>query len=86
MTGKQAAQGLWQSIIDMGVKGVSLQSLELEEMGDSAVERGAATIDIQGEGGQTMQASAKFIVLWRRQSDGAWKWHWDCFNFDAPLG
>jgi len=86
LTGKQAAQGLWQSIIDMGVKGISLQTLELEEMGDAAIERGAATIDIQGEGGQTMQASAKFIVLWRRQSDGAWKWHWDCFNFDAPLG
>ena len=86
MTGKQAAQGLWQSIIDMGVKGISLQTLELEEMGDRAVERGAATIDIQGEGGQTTQASAKFIVLWRRQADGTWKWHWDCFNFDAPLG
>jgi len=86
LTGKQAAQGLWQSIIDMGVKGISLQTLELEEMGDGAVERGAATIDIQGEGGQTIQASAKFIVLWRRQADGAWKWHWDCFNFDAPLG
>ena len=86
LTGKQAAQGLWQSIIDMGVKGISLQTLELEEMGDRAVERGAATIDIQGEGGQTMQASAKFIVLWRRPADGAWKWHWDCFHFDAPLG
>ena len=86
LTGKQAAQSLWQGIIDMGVKGVSLQTLELIEMGDQAVERGAATIDIQGEGGQTIQASAKFIVLWRRQADGAWKWHWDCFNFDAPMG
>ncbi len=86
LTGKQAAQSLWQGIIDMGVKGVSLQTLELEEMGDQAVERGAATIDIQGEGGQTIQASAKFIVLWRRQADGSWKWHWDCFNFDAPMG
>ncbi len=86
LTGKQAAQELWQSFINMGVKGVSLPRLELEEMGDRAVERGAATIDIQGEGGQTMQASGKFIVLWRRQTDGTWKWHWDCFNFDAPLG
>ena len=86
MTGKQAAQGLWQSIIDMGVKGISLQTLELEEMGDRAVERGAFTIDIQGEGGQTMQASGKYIVFWRRQADGAWKWHWDCWNLDAPMG
>ena len=86
LTGKQAAQGLWQGILDMGVKGVSLQTLELEEMGDIAVERGAATIDIQGEVGQTIQASAKFIVMWKLQADGTWKWHWDCFNFDAPMG
>ncbi len=85
LTGKQAAQAMWQSFIDMGVKRVSLQTLELEEMGDRAVERGAATVDIQGEGGQAIQASGKFIVLWSRQADGAWKWHWDCFNFDAPM-
>lgn len=86
LTGKQAAQEMWQSFINMGVKRVSLQTLELEEMGDMAVDRGAATVDIQGEGGETMQASGKYIVLWKRQADGAWKWHWDCFNFDAPLG
>ncbi len=86
LTGRQAGQEVWQSIINMGVKGVSLQTLELEEMGDTAVERGAATVQIQGEGGQTMEASAKFIILWKRQADGAWKWHWDCWNFDAPLG
>ena len=86
LTGKEAAQALWQGIIDMGVKGVSLHTLELEEMGDRAVERGAATIEIQGDGGETIQASAKFIVMWKLQADGSWKWHWDCFNFDAPLG
>ena len=86
LSGKQAAQSLWQGIIDMGVKGVSLHTLERVEMGDQAVERGAATVDIQGEGGQTVQATAKFVVLWKRQADGAWKWHWDCFNFDAPMG
>ena len=86
LTGKQAAQRLWQSFIDMGVKSVSLQTLDLEDMGDQAIERGAVTVDIQGEGGQTTQALGKFIVLWKRQADGAWKWHWDCFNFDAPMG
>ncbi len=86
LTGRQAGQEVWQSVINMGVKRVSLQTLEMEEMGDTAVERGAATVQIQGEGGQTMEASAKFIVLWKRQADGAWKWHWDCWNFDAHLG
>ncbi len=86
LMGRQAGQEVWQSIINIGVKGISMKTLELEEMGDTAVERGAATVQIQGEGGQTVEASAKFIVLWKRQADGAWKWHWDCWNFDAPLG
>ena len=86
LTGRQAAQEYWQGVISMGAKSASLQTLELEEMGDRAVERGAATMDIQLEGGQTVQASAKYLVLWRRQADGTWKWDWDCFNFDAPMG
>ena len=86
LTGRQAGQEVWQSVIDMGVKSISLQTLELEEMGDTAVERGSATVRIQGEGGETIEASAKFILLWKRQADGAWKWHWDCWNFDAPMG
>ena len=47
---------------------------------------GAATLDIQTEGGETVQAEAKFVVVWKRQADGSWKWDTDCFNFDAPLG
>ncbi len=86
LTGRQAGQEVWQGIINLGVKSVSLQTLELEEMGDTAVERGAATVRIQGEGGEMIEAAAKFIVLWKRQADGAWKWHWDCWNFDAHMG
>ena len=87
VTGRQSAQDLWQGVIDMGVKGVSLQTQELEELGvDRAVERGVGTLDIQTESGQTVQASAKFIVVWKRQADGSWKWDWDCWNMDAPMG
>ena len=87
VTGRQPGQEVRQGAIDMGVKRVSLQTLELEEYGDDrAVERGAATLEIQTEGGQTVQASAKFIVVWKRQADGSWKWDWDCWNMDAPMG
>ncbi len=87
VTGRQAAQEVWQGAIDMGVKGASLQTLDLEELGDDrALERGAATLQIQTEGGQTVQASAKFIVVWKRQADGSWEWDWDCWNMDAPMG
>ena len=86
LTGKQAAQGYWQAVMDMGIKSVALQTMDLEDHGDTAIERGAATLDIQAEEGKTIQATAKFVVIWKRQDDGAWKWDVDCFNFDAPMG
>lgn len=70
----------------MGVKSATLRTLDLEEMGNTAVETGAATLNIQTDGGDEAQAEAKFVVIWKRQADGAWKWDTDCFNFDAPLG
>ncbi len=87
VTGREAGQAVWQGAIDLGAKGVRLQTLDLEELGpDRAIERGAGTLEIQTEGGETVQASAKFIVVWKRQADGSWKWDWDCWNMDAPIG
>ncbi len=86
ITGAKNIQGYWQAVMDMGGKSVTLRTLNLDELGDTAVETGAATLNIQTESGDTVQAEAKFIVVWKRQADGAWKWDLDCFNFDAPLG
>ncbi len=87
VTGREAGQAVWQGAIDMGAKGVTLQTLDLDELGpDRAIERGTGTLEIQTEDGQTVQASAKFIVVWKRQANGSWKWDWDCWNMDAPMG
>ena len=86
MTGRESAQGYWQAVLDMGVTGIKLETLSLEEFGDTAVEVGTGTLDIKGEDGQTVQAYGKFVLIWKHQSDGSWKWDVDCFNFDAPLG
>ena len=86
VTGREATQGYWQAILDMGAKKLILRTTDLEEMGDNAVETGSATLTIQPENGDTMEVEAKFLVLWKRQADGSWQLHHDCFNFDAPLG
>lgn len=86
MTGREAAQGYWQAVLDMGITGLKLETQSLEDFGETAIERGSATLDIKGEDGETTQATAKFVVIWKHQSDGSWKWDVDCFNFDAPMG
>ena len=85
-SGAEGIQAYWQAVIDMGVKSMALSTAELEDMGDTAVDTGTATLVIQTEDGQTVEAEGKFIVVWKQQSDGSWKLHNDCFNFDAPMG
>ena len=81
ITGREAIQGYWQAVMDMGIKSVSLRTIELEEMGDTAVETGAISLTI----GDSTKAEAKFVMIWKRGADGSWKYDTDCFNFDAPL-
>ena len=86
ITGAEGIEGYWQGVLDMGAKSIILRRIELEKMGEIAVETGDATLVLQGEDGGTIEAAAKFIVVWKQQADGEWKLHNDCFNFDAPMG
>ena len=75
ITGKTAIQGFWQVLLDMGLK-ATLETVELETHGDTAIEVGKFTL--QGEGGQTVD-EGKYLVVWK-QADGQWKLHRDIFN------
>jgi ketosteroid isomerase-like protein len=66
--------------MDMGVKGVTLETVELELYGEIATEVGKAIL--RGEGGAVLD-TLKFIVVWQ-QEDGKWKWHRDIWNSDSP--
>lgn len=80
VTGRAAIQGVWQSVMDMGIKGAKLETVELEGVGDTAVEVGVYTLS--GEGGQVMDRG-KFIVIWKEEG-GQWKLHRDIWNSSMP--
>lgn len=74
--GQEAIQAFMQIAMQNGVQGVQLESLEVEEHGDIAVEMGryaflGAEAQILDEG--------KYLVLWKQVS-GQWKLHRDIFN------
>lgn len=75
-----ALQNFWQAVMDMGIKSVKLETLELEPCGDMAYEVGQATL-MGGDGG--VIDVAKFVVVWK-QEDGQWKWHRDIWNSNTP--
>ena len=48
VTGKQAIQATFQAFMDMGIKAIKLETVEVEEYGDTASEVGRYTLEGQG--------------------------------------
>lgn len=82
VTGKANIQGFWEGAAKaLGIKHVSMNTVNLEFIDDTAIEQGEYTLNL-AEG----EDHGKFIVVWKHQPDGAWKWQLDIFNSDlAPV-
>ncbi len=74
MTG-QDIQTYWQGVIDMGVTG-RLETVSLEEREDLAVEEGRYRMQV----GSDIVDTGKYVVVHRRQPDGAWRIAVDIWN------
>jgi uncharacterized protein (TIGR02246 family) len=80
VTGQEAVQGFWQAVLDMGVKEAELSTIEVEGLGDTAIEISQFTL--YGAESQLVD-KGKYIVVWKRE-DGGWKLHRDIFNSSMP--
>ncbi len=81
VSGHVALAALWQGVLDMGITGATLETVELEHMGEHAHEVGRYTLKV--EDGAVVD-EGKYIVIWRRLPSGAWKWHRDIWNSSRP--
>ncbi len=79
-TGRQAIQQIWQGAFDAGLKDARLESVEVDDHGDTAIEIGRYTL-FAGEN-QTAD-EGKYIVIWKRQG-GTWRLHRDIWNSSRP--
>jgi uncharacterized protein (TIGR02246 family) len=64
---------------------MSITPLEISVVGDWAYSRGVFTQDMTAK--ETKKAShfeGKFLTIFKRQDDGAWKIYRDCFNSNLP--
>ena len=78
--GRQAIQATFQGLLDMGIKGIKLETIEVEVLGDSASEVGRYILE--AEGGQVAD-QGKFLVIWKQEA-GQWKLHRDMINTSMP--
>ena len=74
--GKQEIKEYWQAAIDMGIKSIKLDIIEIERHEDTVIE--VSKYMLSSEDGQVID-SGKGIVIWKN-TDGAWKLHRDIWN------
>jgi uncharacterized protein (TIGR02246 family) len=73
--GRESIKQMWASVAQqMGLKEVRLETLDLEQAGDTAYEAGEATLTHSGG-----TATVKFVVVWK-MADGQWRLHRDIWN------
>ena len=81
--GREAIAEAWKGVIGPGGNSIRVDVGEVVENGDWAYEVGSFTASAPD--GSVLNAG-KYIVIWQRQANGAWKTHRDIFNWDIPPG
>ncbi len=83
VTGREALAGLWQAVFGMGIVGATLETVELEQLGNHAYEVGKYTLKAT-DGSEVDRG--KYVVIWQCLPGGEWKWHRDIWNSSVPAG
>lgn len=74
--GRQAIEAYWQAGIEMGLKQIKLEFVELELHGDTAIEMSRYTLSA-ADGSVIDQG--KGVAIWKK-IDGNWKMHRDIWT------
>jgi uncharacterized protein (TIGR02246 family) len=84
VTGGAAIRGFWSDFFSLpGFAGsVALKSVEVARSGDLAYETGTYEMTLNDAKGKPTKSTGKYLVVWKKQSDGKWKAHADFFNAD----
>jgi ketosteroid isomerase-like protein len=76
----------WQKMLALPGPGLSLQTskVEVAKSGDIAYEYGAYDFAVADSAGKITDQKGKYVVIWKKQTDGTWKAAVDINNTDAP--
>jgi len=80
VNGTEALGKFWQGVLDSGVKGARLKTLEVESHGDLAHEVGQ--YELLDAAGKTLDRG-KYVVIWKKDG-GRFKLHRDIWTTSMP--
>lgn len=78
--GPAAIGDFWNSVMNMGIKKMLLETVAAESCGNAIIEEGRYKLYVEGD---QLVDQGKYIVAWA-QEDGQWKLHRDIFNTSNP--
>ena len=78
--GTAAIRTFWQNVIGMGLSGASLETIEVEGHGDTAIEVGRYRLLAAGD---AVADQGKYVVVWKNEN-GTWKLHRDIWTTSQP--
>ena len=78
--GTEAIENFWSATIKSGAQSATLATSDVERSGDMACEVGNVSLKIQAPEKEPMTVTEKYVVVWKRQTDGSWKLHRDIWN------
>ena len=83
--GRQGVQDFWQGAIQSGLKGAALTTVSVQVSGETAYEIGKFSLSVYAEDKEPQAISGKYVVVWKKASDGMWKLHVDIWNSSMPV-
>jgi uncharacterized protein (TIGR02246 family) len=83
--GRDDIGSYWEAGIEMGLRRLELETLELQHTDGLAVEVGRCTYLMDSDDGKAPAETGKYVVVHRRQPDGSWRRAVEIFNWDAPV-
>jgi uncharacterized protein (TIGR02246 family) len=80
--GQKPIELMLRRLGETGYQNLRLETIRVEESGDTAVEIGRYTAALQQANGTTVVERGKFVQTWRRL--GIWRVAANCWNSDLP--
>jgi uncharacterized protein (TIGR02246 family) len=77
--GPEAIRTFWQGVLNMGLDQATLETIDVEAHGDTAIEVGRYSLFAKG----LRADSGKYIVIWKHDA-GTWRLHRDMWSSSAP--
>ncbi len=79
--GRQAIEESFGADFSTNPPSLKLTTADVEVHGDTAIESGNYSISFMPPGQEeAVEDHGKYLVVWKKQSDGSWKLHWDIWN------